>query len=545
MDFDTVLAKCGNFGRYQMLLLAIYGYTNIMSALHYFSQTIISFTPDHWCYHDKLANLSLSEISQVYASIEKPFCTPLQDVIDGVGIPAPEGTKCKKWIFNYDHGYQSISTELQWVCDGAFQSAMGQSFFYIGAIIGTIFFGFLADRIGRLPTLIITTLSGGLGDFITSFVNGLPAFIAARFLSGLSTDTLFYLMYIMLFEYLDPKKRTFGLNTMTTIFYVSCLVMTPWLAIWIGNWRQYLIMASVPTLMVLLYPVFLCESAQWLITKNNLEGAVRCLKHVARFNKRTVSDDVYREFVLYHEVKLAEERKLNSTKDTFLGLFRTPRLRKFTIILLIKSMIITLSYDIISRNMEGLGSSPFLLFSVTAIFYIPGGLTIIFLQNIIGRKGMACSSLYVGGIITAITGFMIAFVDHEQHAVLLAVMVGLGRYGAYIAYEAEAQYAAELIPSTVRGRGLSNVHVAGYAMSFLTTYIIYLGHYFKPLPSLVISTFMFIGATLCLILPETLNKKLPDNLSEGEEFARDEKWYFFPCISQKKTYKINEIASPS
>lgn len=48
MDFDALLEKCGNYGRYQFVLLLVYGFTNIMSSMHYFAQTIISFTPEHW-----------------------------------------------------------------------------------------------------------------------------------------------------------------------------------------------------------------------------------------------------------------------------------------------------------------------------------------------------------------------------------------------------------------------------------------------------------------------------------------------------------------
>jgi len=47
MDLQKALEKCGNFGPYQILLLGLFGYTNIVSSLHYFSQTIISFTPSY------------------------------------------------------------------------------------------------------------------------------------------------------------------------------------------------------------------------------------------------------------------------------------------------------------------------------------------------------------------------------------------------------------------------------------------------------------------------------------------------------------------
>ncbi|XP_054744771.1 organic cation transporter protein-like [Anastrepha obliqua] len=533
MDFSAVLEKCGSYGRYQFMLLLLFGCTNILSSMHYFAQTIISFTPEHWCYHEKLGNASISYIRSIYEQTANPHCTLLDDIIDDRPVVAGVG-KCREWINAFDRDYRSITTDLKWVCDDAYKVAVGQSFFFVGSIVGTIFFGFLADKIGRLPALICTTLAGASGDFLTSFVSSLPTFALYRFVSGLSNDTIFYLMYIMVFEYLSPKKRTFGLNIITAIFYCFGLFMSPWYAIWVGTWRYYLYVASLPALVVLVYPIFICESAQWLIATERYDRAINCLKRVAKYNGRVVEEEIFVQFRRYYETKMAEEIKMNTNKDTFWGMFRTPRLRKFTTILLIKSVIITMAFDVLSRNMEGLGSSPFMLFSFTSITYIPGGLTIILLQNRIGRKGMAFGSLFVGAIVVTITGFLIAFLDPEQNAVLLAVMVALGRYGAIVSYDAEAQYAAEFIPTTVRGRGMANIHVIGYGFASLSSYVIFLGHYFKPLPSIVIAVAMMFGALLCLALPETLNLKLPETLKDGEKFARHQRWYYFPCLSHER-----------
>lgn len=87
--------------------------------------------------------------------------------------------------------------QLKWVCDDAYKLAVGQSFFFVGSVLGTIFFGYLADRIGRLKACMLTTLTGAFGDFITSFVHSLPFFSAGRFIAGLSTDTQYILMYIL------------------------------------------------------------------------------------------------------------------------------------------------------------------------------------------------------------------------------------------------------------------------------------------------------------------------------------------------------------
>lgn len=139
---------------------------------------------------------------------------------------------------------------------------------------------------------------------------------------------------LTVFEYLSPKRRTFGLNIILAVFYCFGLVTSPWIALWIGNWRYYLWIASLPALGVLTYPLFICESAQWLLTKKRYDRAVQCLKWVAKFNGRKVEDSVFDEFV---KQKMNEEQNEVTQEDTFMGMFRTPRLRRFTLTLLLKS----------------------------------------------------------------------------------------------------------------------------------------------------------------------------------------------------------------
>lgn len=43
----------------------------------------------------------------------------------------------------------------------------------------------------------MATLAGASGDFISSFVHSFPLFMLSRLISGLSTDTMYYLMYIL------------------------------------------------------------------------------------------------------------------------------------------------------------------------------------------------------------------------------------------------------------------------------------------------------------------------------------------------------------
>lgn len=82
----------------------------------------------------------------------------------------------------------------------------------------------------------------------------------------------------------------------------------------------------------------------------------------------------------------------------------------------------------------------------------------------------------------------------------------IGRFGVTVAYNSSAQYAAELIPTIVRAQGVAAAHVAGYALTFFSSYILYTANIFLAMPPLILGALSISGSLLCLLLPETLNR---------------------------------------
>lgn len=347
---------------------------------------------------------------------------------------------------------------------------MGQSLFFIGSVIGTLSFGILADKTGRLPALIFAFMMALIGNGLTIFTKTVPTFSIARFISGMATDSNFVMMYILVMEYIRPSMRTFGLNIIIGIFYCFGSFVTPWIAVLAGNWKLYLVISTAPILVVPFFYYAVPESAQWLLAKNQFEKAMQCFQRVAKFNGKTLNNDDINEFKMH----VSNTIKSSDISPSMIGLFKTPRLRKHTLILFFKSMVITLCYDAISRNVEGLGLSPFIMFSLSATAIFPACLVLLLLQDKIGRKAMASSSLVVSGIFTAATGIAIAYQKDSQDPILLASLSVIGRFGVTVAYNSGAQYATELIPTCVRAQGVAAVHVAGYALTFFSSYILYL-----------------------------------------------------------------------
>lgn len=137
-------------------------------------------------------------------------------------------------------------------------------------------------------------------------------------------------------------------------------------------------------------------------------------------------------------------------------------------------MVITLCYDAISRNVEGLGVTPFAMFSLSAAAIFPACLLLLALQDRIGRKAMASISLLFCGLFTAFSGVIVAYNRKISSPELLVSLAVISRFFVTVSYNSAAQYATELMPTCVRGHGIATVHVAGYAFTFFSSYILYL-----------------------------------------------------------------------
>lgn len=200
-----------------------------------------------------------------------------------------------------------------------------------------VIFGVLADRIGRLPVLILANLTAMIGNLATMYSKDVISFSVARFISGMATDSNFVMIYILVLEYLRQSSRTFGLNLCIGIFYCLGSVLTPLIALQIGEWRLFLEATAIPLLVVPSFWFILPESIHWLVAAKKPERALDMLTKVAKFNGKVLPDKFTEEFKDAYENYSNERAKGNGAQETLCGLFRTPRLRKNMLILFFKS----------------------------------------------------------------------------------------------------------------------------------------------------------------------------------------------------------------
>lgn len=130
--------------------------------------------------------------------------------------------------------------------------------------------------------------------------------------------------------------RTFGLNLCIGIFYCIGSIISPWIAVAVGDWKMFLLVTSLPVIVVPVFYFFVQESVLWLISMNDIDAAVDCFIKVANFNKKSLSEDDINEF----RKDVSETRNMTKrNSSTLIGLFKTPRLRRLTLILFFKSYV--------------------------------------------------------------------------------------------------------------------------------------------------------------------------------------------------------------
>jgi MFS transporter, OCT family, solute carrier family 22 (organic cation transporter), member 4/5 len=144
------------------------------------------------------------------------------------------------------------------------------------------------------------------------------------------------MMYLLVLEYISPKMRTIGLNLCIGIFYCLGSVLTPWLAVLLGNWKLYLIATIVPALVVPSFYFVIPESAQWLISRNQLDKALICYQKIAKFNQKKLDETFIEDFrSVVNDIN--SKRAAEDENPSVIALFKTPRLRRLTLILFFKS----------------------------------------------------------------------------------------------------------------------------------------------------------------------------------------------------------------
>ncbi|XP_069358958.1 beta-alanine transporter [Maniola hyperantus] len=549
MDFDAILEDVGEFGRYQKLVI----YFILLPAVipcgfHAYAQLFMAADVQHWCRVPELEALEDQELARNISiplelkndQLEYSSCTMYNlNYTDIVGnYPNIEDNQYKQaetipcsdgWVYDMNTYKNTVVIEWNLVCNKDFYPTLGLVLLAVGGIIGNYIFGYLQDTLGRKPSFFIYLAIECVFGVATAFAQNYFIWIIYRFGVGFTVPAIMATPYVLAIELVGPKCRTLC-TILSNIAYSLGLILLAGLVYLVRDWRHLALASTLPFVCFFLYIWPMPESPRWLLARGQFEKAEVILKNMARINGKSLPANYMVHLRRkYESDKLKQDlEKEKSRKYGILDLFRTPNLRKKTIIITFIWFTNTSVYVGLSYYAPVLGGDEFLNFFLAGIVELP---TYMFLwpsMERLGRRWTLCMSMVVGGV-ACLTTFL---VQHETNVTLALYCVG--KMGISSAFVVLPLMASELYPTVVRGLGMSLSSVLGMLGPIFIPLVNYLGSDIMVLPLIIMGALLVAGGIASLLLPETLNQHLPQTLEDGERMGLDTDFCCSPPVKETK-----------
>ncbi|XP_072757437.1 carcinine transporter-like [Anoplolepis gracilipes] len=536
--FDDILPYVGDFGRYQwLLLLALLPYTVAYATL-YFSQFFFTLLPqEHWCKIEELVSSNFTQKERVEIGIPKSQDYPYYDrchrwdldflpILNHKAARSSEGktnktVDCNQWEYNFTQiPYASIAAELDWVCDQEYLVSTAQSIFFCGSIIGGFLLGWIADHKGRIPALMLCNGVALLASIATASANTFWSFAVCRFITGLAFDNCLNIPLIIVMEYVAVNRRTLVVNVAFGLYFAVGTTILPWIAYYIANWRFFAYVSAVPMMSIFVTPWILPESARWFVANGKIDKVVQKLQWIAKVNKKSPDTHIYEIFE-----RNSTTFDIQKESATIFDLVKSPRLAKNVILLIFFWSLTVIAFDGHVYSLKLIPSSVFVSFSLACATELPAGLLLTLILDRWGRR-------FCGFITLAMTCFFSFAELLLQSIVAKLTMSVLSRFCLNMAANVGLQYAAELLPTSIRSQGVSLIHIFGIIAHSLAPYVVDSAKIWDGLPMMIISVVSLLAATLVLFLPETVGRNLPQTLRQGEDFGKDQSFWTLPCCKR-------------
>ena len=153
---------------------------------------------------------------------------------------------------------------------------------FAGLFIGTLLFGFVADRFGRRSIFTISLLWYAMASVAMAFQNSAGGLLFWRMITGIGIGVEFVTIDAYIAE-LVPRElrgRAFALNQVIEFSVVPMVAFISWLLVpkhplGMDGWRWVVLIGSVGAAFVWVIRRRIPESPRWLIARGRLEEAER------------------------------------------------------------------------------------------------------------------------------------------------------------------------------------------------------------------------------------------------------------------------------
>ncbi|CAH1777776.1 unnamed protein product [Owenia fusiformis] len=427
------------------------------------------------------------------------------------GSNKSEIESCNKWVFDTSKYSSSVRIDYSLVCDRSILAAVAQSVYMAGMLIGAVLLGELSDKFGRRKLLLISIVLQLISGIGLAFAPEYFSFIFFRFLLGNAHSGVFLPGFTLGMEFVGPKGQV-GAGISPHMYFGMGFCVISLLAYFIKSWKWLQLAITLPALLFASYYWLIPESARWLLRKNRKEEAKVVLRNAAKINRVTIPDIILE----------TTEKEVEGPKENFIHIFRYKFMRRNALIVFYDWFVVSLVFYGLSFGSASLPGGLYFNVALSGLVELPGAIYCWVFMDRLGRRFTLSCAMLITGCCCIGTIFI---GSNTEYWWISAILSNIGKAFVSAGFILVYQYSAELFPTLVRNSAVGFSSMCARIGGVITPFINFMGYLHPAVPAGTFGGLALIAGLLTIILPETLNRPLPESLDEGEQLNRVWKMY--------------------
>ncbi len=190
-----------------------------------------------------------------------------------------------------DIGFAMPAIGPQFNLSGSESLFLALSIGLIGYVFGSYIIGYLADRFGRYPMLLVTMLLMAAGSFGDAGSLNLIMLVVFRFITGLGLGADLNLMPAYIGEF-SPAKRRGHMGEITFLLGIIGQAVTPFVALALvtpsdaAGWRWLFFIGGLIAVIAVFLRTELPKSPRWLATHGKIDEAEKIVQKLEAYSKK-------------------------------------------------------------------------------------------------------------------------------------------------------------------------------------------------------------------------------------------------------------------
>jgi len=539
--FEDILSLVGDKGRWQYKIFLLTWIEGVLIGFHHLSSVFLGYTPKHWC---KLGDLPLP--GEWSLEQKKNFSIPRlgedldqcqrydigsgninNDFATALTQRTTDTVKCDGWDYDLSMGFTTV-VDWDLVCDRTALLSTVQGSYMGGVFVGCLFWGWASDKFGRRPSILIAAVIQIVSSIVASFSVNYIMFIFFRFLIAFSVSGVFECGFVLVTEIVAPELRTpFGIMTQFPFGVGASLL--PLIAYFIKDWTSLQLAISAPCCLLIVFYWTIPESPRWLVSKNRIKEALEILKSAASANGNTIPSDeemteqlktLYQPENTVAAVSAGEKFKEAFSEVTML--FATPQMRKRTGLVYFSWLVVAMVYYGLSFNTKNIGADIYVSNFISGFVECVACVVIIPALSRFGRVKIYSGTFLAGGLACILVAVILWVTEKGTMVALVVTLAMVGKFLIAGTFALAYLYTAELFPTPVRNVAVGGASTFARIGSMSAPYIVdILGKVSAGIPAMIFGASSVAAGFAAMALPETLNRKLPENVADVEGWGKE------------------------